>query len=217
MDGDDASTTFTDETGKTVTANGNAQIDTAQSKFGGAAGLFDGTGDYLLSDDHADWDFGTGDFTIDFWVRFNTNGAGQTFVDRNEEADFSIRFTAVSTLRLSIEGATVVNTTWSPNTGQWYHIAAVRSGSNAYTFVDGTQLGTTGTNSSDIQGTNQIAVGVLEVSKASPLDGWIDELRLVKGTAVWTADFTAPTAAYTSCSTASAASGIGVSGDLMVV
>ena len=55
MDGADTSTTFTDESGKTWTANGNAQIDTAQSVFGGASGLFDGTGDYLSASDHADW------------------------------------------------------------------------------------------------------------------------------------------------------------------
>jgi len=56
----------------TVTAYGNAQIDTAQSKFGGASGLFDGAGDYLSTPDSEDWNFGSGDFTIDFWVRFNS-------------------------------------------------------------------------------------------------------------------------------------------------
>ena len=56
---------------KIVTANGNARITTGQSEFGGASGLFDGSGDYLSTPDSADWYFGTGDFTIDFWVRFN--------------------------------------------------------------------------------------------------------------------------------------------------
>ena len=72
-DGTDGATTFTDssDTSHTVTANGNAQIDTDQSKFGGASGLFDGTGDYLSIPDSADWDFGTGDWTIDFLIRFN--------------------------------------------------------------------------------------------------------------------------------------------------
>src|SRR3972149_9214360 len=57
MDGANGSTTFTDEMGQAVTANGNAQISTAQSKFGGASGLFDGTGDYLSVPASADWDF----------------------------------------------------------------------------------------------------------------------------------------------------------------
>src|SRR3990167_4126243 len=73
-DGTDASTTFTDSgnTVHTVTANNSAQIDTAQKKFGTASGLFaSATSDNLSVPDHADWDFGTSDFTIDFWFRFN--------------------------------------------------------------------------------------------------------------------------------------------------
>src|SRR5512139_871383 len=56
FNGNDGSTTFHDEAlNIDWIANGNAQIDTAQSVFGGASGLFDGTGDYLSSADHADW------------------------------------------------------------------------------------------------------------------------------------------------------------------
>lgn len=75
MNGADASTTFTDESGKTWTANGNAQIDTAQSVFGGASGLFDGTGDFISSADSNDWQFDGGsnsnEWTADFRIRFN--------------------------------------------------------------------------------------------------------------------------------------------------
>ncbi|MFB3885601.1 MAG: chitobiase/beta-hexosaminidase C-terminal domain-containing protein [Thermodesulfobacteriota bacterium] len=73
MNGADGSTTFTDDApggSHTWTAYGDAQIDTSQSKFSGASGLFDGSGDYLSSPDSDDWYWGTGDFTIDFWVRF---------------------------------------------------------------------------------------------------------------------------------------------------
>ena len=80
-DGTDASTTFTDSSSpaKTVTAVGDAQLDTAQFKFGTASGLFDGTGDELTVTDHADFDFGTGDFTIEFFVRFNSVTGVQGF------------------------------------------------------------------------------------------------------------------------------------------
>ena len=47
---------------KQVTANGDTKISTAQSKFGGASGLFDGTGDYLSVPDNDDWYFGTENF-----------------------------------------------------------------------------------------------------------------------------------------------------------
>jgi hypothetical protein len=63
-----------------VTAYGSAQITTGQSKFGGASGLFHGSGDYLSTTDSDDWTFGSGDFTIDFWVRFNAlPGSAQTW------------------------------------------------------------------------------------------------------------------------------------------
>ena len=82
MDGSDGSTTFTDESGTTWTANGNAQIDTAQSKFGGASGLFDGASDYLQTPYTADHNTGTGDFTIDQWIRFNSVATTQTLFAR---------------------------------------------------------------------------------------------------------------------------------------
>ena len=71
-EGADASTTFTDSgiTTHTVTAQGDAQIDTAQKKFGSASGLFDGDGDYLTVPDHPDFKFYGNPFTIDLQVRF---------------------------------------------------------------------------------------------------------------------------------------------------
>lgn len=78
MNGSDASTTFTDEsdTIHTVTAVNNAQLDTADKKFGTASGLFDGTLDYLTVPDHTDWDFSGGIWTVDTWIKvseFGTN------------------------------------------------------------------------------------------------------------------------------------------------
>ncbi len=73
FDGSDASTTSGDSSTAAhgnATFAGNAQLDTAQSKFGGSSLLLDGTGDYLTYADHADWTFGTSDFTIDGFVRF---------------------------------------------------------------------------------------------------------------------------------------------------
>jgi hypothetical protein len=69
MDGTDASTTFTDESGKTWTRSGDAQIDTDQYKFETASGKFDGSGDYVYTGDSADWDAGSGDYTVDYWAR----------------------------------------------------------------------------------------------------------------------------------------------------
>jgi hypothetical protein len=73
FEGVDGSTSFVDESpsGHTLTAVGNAQVDTAQSRFGASSGLFDGNGDYISVLDSNDFSFGAGDFTIETRVRFN--------------------------------------------------------------------------------------------------------------------------------------------------
>src|SRR5262245_1699237 len=80
FEGTDTSTTFTDEnaagSSHIWTAHGDAQIDTADFKFGAASGLFDGTGDYIDTPDHVDFNLASNNFTIDFW--FKCNAAGGT-------------------------------------------------------------------------------------------------------------------------------------------
>jgi len=77
--GADGSTVFTDTTGKVWTPFGNAQIDTS---LGDQRGLFDGSGDYIKTPDHADLNMGTGDFTIAFRLRFNSIAGFQTVASR---------------------------------------------------------------------------------------------------------------------------------------
>ena len=87
MDGTNGSTTFTDSEPnptKTITVNGNAQISTSVSKFGGASGAFDGSGDYLNSaSTSTDFAPGSSDFTFHTWVYFNDvnfNGQARQFL-----------------------------------------------------------------------------------------------------------------------------------------
>ena len=203
MNGVDASTTFTDESGKTWTANGNAQIDTAQSKFGGASGLFDGT-DSTSSADSADWDFGTSDFTLDFWIRFNAlpgAGSAENIIWRDRTAGGQmIRVVVINsagtyTFRATLDN-TAKNQTWSsPSTGVWYHFAIVRSGTNLYHFVDGTQVGSTLSSSENISDTTALNIGGNGTSSEG-VNGWMDEVRISKGIARWTSNFTPPTSEY---------------------
>lgn len=208
-DGADASTTFTDNgvTGHTVTANGNAQIDTAQKKFGSASGLFDGTGDYLTIPNHSDFAFGSGNFTVDFWVRFNalpSSGNFATFYGRdvsshdlqldinNSAGTYKVRFIPY------ISGAKlVVNETWSGlTTGVWYHVAFVRSGNTWGVFIDGTLLPTGSQSGTLDTTTDTISIGRHTSGSPRELNGWLDEFRVSKGVARWTENFTVPAAPY---------------------
>jgi len=79
-DGSNGSTVFGDSSlsAHGVTAYGNAKISTTQSKFGGSSAYFDGSGDYLGAGDSNDWDIGSADFTLDFWVRPSNVGSDKT-------------------------------------------------------------------------------------------------------------------------------------------
>lgn len=215
LNGADASTTFTDESGKSWTAAGNAQIDTAQSVFGGASLLLDGTGDYITSVDHADWQLDGGSnsnaWTVDFRVRFNgdpgTNTVGLVaqYVDTNNY--WGILLTGNLLLfRIRSAGVNIVNLSnaWNPASATWYHIAVVKDGANGYMmFVDGTQIGTTQT---DVDPMPNFA-GAMRIGThdgGSYLNGWMDELRISKGTARWTSNFTPPAAEYISSGNTSA-------------
>lgn len=205
-DGADTSTTIVDSSPyvHTLTRAGNVQIDTGQSKFGGASIQFDGTGDFLTLDGSADFAFGAGDFAVDFWFRLvaaatdyalydsrptSTNGAYlQIYID-----------SATSKLIASSNsgGVSVTSsTTMSNNT--WRHCAVTRSGTSLRLFIDGTQEGGTQTDSTTyLNGTSRPAIGALGYDTGLfNLNGWIDELRVSKGNARWTANFTPPTAAY---------------------
>ena len=195
--GTDASTSFSDASSAphTVTANGNAQVDTAQSEFGGASALFDGTNSYLSIPSDADFDFGTGDFTIDFWVRFNSTTGLQSLITRNSNNDFAINKQANGTVAIWIEGTQPIETAWNPTAGTWYHAALVRSGTSVKFFSNGIQLGATGTSSHNITGTTAVNIG-RDTTGVQYFNGWIDELRISKGIARWTTNFTPPGAEY---------------------
>jgi len=195
MDGLDGSTNFTDSTAssKTVAAQGDAQIDTAQSKLGGASVLFDGTGDRLSIGNSSDWDFGTGDFTIDFWVRFNNTSGAKTLVSYNGDDDFSIKLENNGALAGYVGGVST-EAAFNPLINTWYHIAFLRNGATTRLFVDGTQIASSasGFNISD---SGDLAIGQ-QTSGNQSFHGWIDELRVSKGIARWTNSFSAPTTSY---------------------
>ena len=213
FDGADASTTFRDDSPspKTFTASGNAQIDTADSKFGGASGLFDGTGDYISSTDHADFALGSGDWTVDCWFKVNAAGGselrlcGQTDLGlSNADSSFYVRRSTGNVMVAGVsDGSSFTDVTGTTeftnavNTG-WHHIAFVRTGNTLKLFIDGTQEGGDVSFSGTVQeSTGAFAVGARGGAATLSLwVGWVDEFRLSVGIARWTEDFTPPTNPY---------------------
>lgn len=201
FDGSDGSTTFTDEVSHTMTPAGDAQIDTAQSKFGGASGLFDGTGDYVNTDtDGTNFPFGTGDFTIAAWVRFNALSGRSTLTahptNAGGSAVFWARFDSDSQVCIGQSGGTLPTVTLDTTlaTGAWYHMAWVRRSGTCRVFLDGRPQGADITSLSGVDFT-QDAFQVAGISGVNLLNGWVDELVIAKRALFWT-KFTPPTSAY---------------------
>ena len=212
--GVDGSATITDSsnTPKTVTVVGNTQIDTAQyPNLVGSAGsiLFDGTGDYLTLADSDDWNFGSGDFTIDFWVRFAAVGNLYPMFEQRTTGSFAIRFWLTTSgadyweAYFSYNGTTFggsVGHVPSPaiEANTWYHIAIVRNGTNVDIYQNGVKLGGSfniGVNTI-FDSTDLFYIGANGNTPSDFHNGWKSEFRVSKGIARWVANFTPPTIIY---------------------
>lgn len=210
-DGVDATTTFTDASSAAhggATVNGNAQVDTAQSKFGGASLLLDGVGDYLTYSNHADWELGSGDFTIDWWERRSSASVGGGAMARHANSNFApwvltksdganLRFFASSNgsswdIADNVDlGAIELNA--------WHHFAIVRSGNIFFCFRDGAYQAIFSSDKSFFASSAALSIGrVWDSSSPAQGDfpGWMDEIRISKGVARWTSPFTPPAIAY---------------------
>lgn len=202
FDGADGSTTFTDQTGKVWTPSGNAQIDTAHSKFGGAAGLFDGAGDYISTPSHADFNFGAGDFTVEGWAR--TNGAiaaTSCFVGQWLAGDYKFTVGCATSGRAYFSlsesggsGTELVSANGAIPTSTWFHFAGVRSGSTHTMYVNGVSVATGAISGALFSSTSTIRIGSNGDNQA--FNGHVDEVRITKGIARYTGNFTPPSAPF---------------------
>lgn len=184
-------------TGKVATAFGDAQLDTAQQKFGTASLLLDGTGDYVKYTTQPDFGFGTGDFTVETFVRLtDLVGTQQIFDFRNGAvADVAstvyvsnggqIRYYTDSADRIT--GSTL-------SSGTWYHIALSRASGSTKLFVNGSQVGSTYADSNDYGTSKPLTIGS-RYDGGNELGGHFDEFR-ISNVARYSSNFVAPSTAF---------------------
>jgi hypothetical protein len=209
FDGTDGSTQFSDGSGRLWTPNGEVQLDTDRSKFGGASGLFDGSGDFLKTPVTSELSLGYQDFTIDFWVNLNQLPSGDAYNTGEyvlsagpNYADYGLDFILGSSmirLNLAYYSSITVSGAWTPATNTWYHVAVVRNGDVFTIYLNGTQIGQNTVNVAMPDYTSyNMAIGRCEPDGESTgyLNGWLEEFRFSKGIARWTSNFTPPTDAY---------------------
>lgn len=203
-DGLDTGTTFTDssQSSHVVTAVNQAQTSTTLPKFGTASCLLDGSGDRLSIPDSTDFDYGTGDFTIEAWLKKNVAGNADNFYRQDggtEDFEIEAGHNETQLLVNSTVSGLTLNITGEhydvQADGEWYHIAIVRSGSTFYIFQNGILRET----DTDANATTVAAAALLLGGNGTTdYDGNMDEIRIQKGAAIWTRDFDVPTTAYES-------------------
>lgn len=212
FDGADGATAFSDESpaahGAFTFAN-QAQLDTGQKKFGTASLRIDGISDNVQLADHADWNFGSGQFTVEAFLRINDLAANSFLtvvshfeVTGNQKAwildadlttdEFRFAYTTDGSTVIQIRG----DFTFLENV--WYHVAVDRDASDKIrSYVDGDVVGgPTAAADTIFDSTTNLIVGAAFGGSVSELDGWIDEIRITKGVARYGGAFTPPTAKF---------------------
>ena len=168
------------------------EIGTADNNFGTAAAYFDGSGDILTVASSADFAFGTGDFTVDMLIYVPSWGSSNPVlfaVSTTGGFQFGKRENTTNWGACNWGVAWGVCSTTLPTTNTWHHIAAVRASGLMKIYLDGVQVAS-GTD------TNNYVQGVAVIG-TNNLNAYIDELRVSKGIARWTSNFTPPTMQYT--------------------
>lgn len=175
--------------------------------------LFNGSDQYLNTPSDSNFTFGTGSFTMEFWCNYTLSSAQNLFARRFLSqgansltrfqiwiADTSYTVNSVNTVAGGIllahndPSVQLVGSVNAYNDGNWHHVAFTRGGGTLYCFVDGV-LKQSVSNS-----TNFSAIDPMYIAGRSDggrFAGYISNLRLVKGTALYTASFTAPTSPLT--------------------
>jgi hypothetical protein len=178
---------------------GGAQISTTQSKFGGASMYFDGTGDYLRAPRSPDYIL-SGDFTIEFWLYFTAHGnyggivssANSNTANAPTAGWCVVFYSTTDKLYFEAQGGVGIQTTNALSTSTWTHCAIVRSGSTITHYTNGVANGSGTSSATFTPGTSDPLVIGSNRGFDSTMTGYIDDLRITKGYARYTANFTAP-------------------------
>lgn len=203
LNGTNGSTSFPDSSihAQAATAVGNAQISTAQSKFGGASAIFDGTGDAITVAADAEFEFGTGDYTAECWIYATTVStnyrAAISFGNSTSGPCFyAMANTTGKPTFYGASGVGLFNHQTALTANTWHHLALVKQSGFHYIYLDGVKSTSSASYGPSMPTGTPVIIGASTSAGAEGLIGYIDEVRLVKGLALYTADFTPPAAPF---------------------
>jgi hypothetical protein len=219
FNGANGSTSFIDSSlrNHSVSAIGAPTISTAQSRFGGSSLSLNGSSALSIPDSE-DWTFGAGNFTIEFFYYANSVASTEQMLvihsengDWNSALSFLIGFSS-GTFRavFNVPGTSVVMGFSSdiPAANLWHHVAVTRSGSNFRLFINGQLRGSNASSAAVNNVAAPLRIGTNgHLTSSIPFNGFIDEVRITKGVARYTANFTPPTEPFPVLDSSAAAPG----------
>ena len=203
---DDATIIDKSQTSKTLTLAGNTTISATQTKYLNYSMYFDGTGDYITLSDSDAREFGGEDFTIELWVKTTIATQNATLISRTPTAFSSGMWTifmnatasggqvAVYVGDYSTASSLITTSGASIRDDSWHHVAVVRNGSSFVCYIDGTSRGTGSWAGSIANIAGDIRIGA-DQNYGRNWEGYMSDLRITKGLARYTSNFTPPSAA----------------------
>lgn len=193
--------TFKDEFGHAVT-NANVSYSESGAKFGSGGASFNGSSSrFSIANTDSGLDFGSGDYTIDFWLYLTKSGATQTLLDwrpSSKSGFLMLYINSSNKIVVSSSNGLTPRTmnTFTLGTFTWYHIALVRYNGAVNIYLNGSQSSSLA-DTSEYSTASAVGVGKsLAAGSGGYLGGYIDELIVSKGIARWTSNFTPPTYQY---------------------
>jgi Concanavalin A-like lectin/glucanases superfamily len=208
FDGASGSTAIVDNSrfgisrGNALLQNGAPALSNTNIKFGNASLLCNGSSNIAFVAPTTDFDFYNLDFTIDYWEYRTSAATGGAVVGRGNPSGygpFLVGYSDGTNLAVYISSN---GTSWdvanavllgSISLNSWHHYALVRSGTTFKTYKDGVQQATFSSSGVPVLTTYGLSIGAWF---STYMNGYIEELRISKGIARWTANFTPPTFPY---------------------
>jgi hypothetical protein len=200
FDGANGATTTSDlsNTNASVTFSSGDEIRTAQSKFGNSS-LY--VADNVTVSSSSGFNMGTGDFTIEGWWYFGNTSNSFSLYDQyaggsSGVGNMQLWVSAANDFRVYYDGSNRFSLSTTFSTGQWYHLAFVRASGTIKVYVNGTADASTQSYSGQFGKTGTVMFGDQHSGGGGAPQYYLDDLRVTKGLARYTGNFTAPTTAH---------------------
>jgi hypothetical protein len=161
---------------------GNAQVSIAQAQFPPSSILFDGTGDYLEPVTTPALTLGTSDFTIEGWVYFNSVASFQIMYDQRPpltNGAYPCLFMNGAVMTWFVNGVAQI-ASGSLSAGVWYYFAVTRSSSVTKMFINGSQVGSNYSDTTNYLATRTI-IGISSYDFLLGINGYLEDFRITKG------------------------------------